>query len=191
MELQHVKTTLKTTTEGQREAIEESTRGEFERNKLTQKVRELETQLSMSRKDTEELSTNYQKLVQEKNGLMQQLALFEKDSFEIQARVKRGLEAERDVQIKDQTVESLKDQKRDAERHLEQKTTELELKSNEILRLQQKLETVQSYNATLEKDISETREQVAKLSSTVNEGQDETLKNQNLKNKAELQIVDL
>ena len=29
---------------------------------------------------------------------MQQLALFEKDSFEIQARVKRGIEAERDNQ---------------------------------------------------------------------------------------------
>ena len=41
---------------------------------------------------------------------------------------------------------------------MEQKTTELELKTNEISRLMQKLETVQSYNATLEKDISETRE---------------------------------
>ena len=101
LELSHVKTTLKTTSDQQREAIEESTRGEFERNKLTQKVRELETQLQMSRKDTEELSQSYQKLVQEKNNLMQQLSLFEKDSFEIQARVKRGIEAERDVQIKD------------------------------------------------------------------------------------------
>ena len=163
MELNHVKTSLKTTTETQREMVEDNTRGEFERNKLTQKVRELETQLQMSRKDTEELAANYQKLVQEKNALMQQLSLFEKDSFEIQTRVKRGLEAEREVQNKDQVVEDLKDQKRDVERILEQRTTELELKSNEILRLQQKLETVQSYNATLEQDISETREQVARL----------------------------
>ena len=163
MELNHVKTSLKTTTETQREMVEDNTRGEFERNKLTQKVRELETQLQMSRKDTEELAANYQKLVQEKNALMHQLTLFEKDSFEIQTRVKRGLEAEREVQYKDQVVEDLKDQKRDVERILEQRTTELELKSNEILRLQQKLETVQSYNATLEQDISETREQVARL----------------------------
>ena len=112
----------------------------------------------MSRKDTEELSQSYQGLVLEKNKLMEQLALFEKDSFEIQARVKRGIEAERDVQVKDQTVEQLKDQKRDVERVLETKTTELELKTNEIQRLNQKLETVQSYNATLEKDIAETRE---------------------------------
>ena len=63
MELNHVKCSLKTTTETQREMVEDNTRGEFERNKLTQKVRELETQLQMSRKDTEELSVNYQKLV--------------------------------------------------------------------------------------------------------------------------------
>ena len=43
MELNHVKCTLKSTTDNQREAIEDNTRGEFERNKLTQKVRELET----------------------------------------------------------------------------------------------------------------------------------------------------
>ncbi len=35
MELNHVKCSLKTTTDNQREVIEESTRGEFERNKLT------------------------------------------------------------------------------------------------------------------------------------------------------------
>ena len=82
----------------------------------------------------------------------------------------RGLEAEKEVQSQGNQVESLKDQKRDVERQLEQKNTEAELKQNEILRLQQKLETVQSYNATLEKDISETREQVAKLNSEINDG---------------------
>ena len=101
---------------------------------------------------------------------MQQLTMFEKDSFEIQARVMRGLEAEKEVQNQGNQVESLKDQKRDVERQLEQKNTEAELKQNEILRLQQKLETVQSYNTTLEKDISETREQVAKLNSEINDG---------------------
>ena len=59
------------------------------------------------------------------------------------------------------------------------------------MRLQQKLETVQSYNATLEKDISETREQVAKLNSELNDGQDQTTKAQSMKDKAELLIVDL
>ena len=43
MELNHVKSTLRNTTENQREMVEDNTRSEFERNKLNQKVRELET----------------------------------------------------------------------------------------------------------------------------------------------------
>ena len=43
LELNHVKSTLRNTTENQREMVEDNTRGEFERNKLNQKVRELET----------------------------------------------------------------------------------------------------------------------------------------------------
>ena len=70
-------------------------------------------------------------------------------------------------------------------------TTENELKQSEIERLQSKIETIQSYNSTLEKEISEVRGQVTSLNSKVNEGQDVTLKNQNDKNRAEIQIVDL
>ena len=71
LELNHVKCSLKSATETQHKTIEESTRGEFERNKLVQKVRELENSLQMSRKDTEELQNNYKCLVLEKNQLMQ------------------------------------------------------------------------------------------------------------------------
>ena len=47
------------------------TRAEFERNKLTQKVRDLEAQLSLSKQDTQDLANNYKQLVTEKNTLMQ------------------------------------------------------------------------------------------------------------------------
>jgi hypothetical protein len=43
----------------------------------------------------------------------------------------------------------------------------------------------------LEGEISEVREQVVHLQSQVNDGQDVTAKNQNEKNKAEIQVVDL
>ena len=71
LELRPLKESLKTYTESQQKNIEDMTRGEFEKNKLNQKVRELETQLQISTKDTQELSENYQKLVKEKNALMQ------------------------------------------------------------------------------------------------------------------------
>jgi len=39
-----------------------------------------------------DLSDNYKRLASEKQALVQQLTQFEKDSFEIQTKVKRGLE---------------------------------------------------------------------------------------------------
>lgn len=83
MELRPLKTSLKTFSDTQQKTIEDATRGEFERNKLQQKVSELETELRIARKDTEELSASYKTLVEQKNILMQQLSHFEKDSFEI------------------------------------------------------------------------------------------------------------
>ena len=81
---------------------------------------------------------------------MQQLQLFEKDSYEIQARVKRGIEAEQETKIKDTQLGSLKDKERDLQRQLDQKETECDLKKNEIERLNSRIETMQSYQATLE-----------------------------------------
>ena len=45
LELRPLKESLKSYTDSQQKNIEEMTRGEFEKNKLNQKVRELETQL--------------------------------------------------------------------------------------------------------------------------------------------------
>lgn len=122
---------------------------------------------------------------------MQQLTMFEKDSFEIQTRVKRGIEAERDNQQKDFTMENMKDKERDLQRQINKLTTDNELKTSELDRLHAKIETIQSYNSTLEKEISEVRGQVSQLNSKVSDGQDETLKNQNMKNRADIEIVDL
>ena len=83
LELRPLKATLKSYTEGQQKTIEEATRNEFEKNKLNQKVRQLETSLQNSKIEVDELTSNYQTLIKEKNILMQQLQLFEKDSYEI------------------------------------------------------------------------------------------------------------
>ena len=98
--------------------------------------------LPYNAKDTQELSEGYQQLVKEKNALMQQLAGFEKDSFEIQARVKRGLEAERDNQQKEATMGTMKDKEKDLERQLNKAVTDCELKQSEIERLHAKIETI-------------------------------------------------
>ena len=55
-------------------------------------------------------------MVHEKNALMQQLTSFEKDSYEIQVRVQRGLEAERENQEQSKNVEQMRDKERDLQR---------------------------------------------------------------------------
>ena len=89
------------------------TKAEFERNKLTQKVRDLEAQLSLSKQDTTDLATNSKQLVAEKNALMHQLSQFEKDSFEIQAKVRRGIDLSKESEKIERTVSEMRDRERD------------------------------------------------------------------------------
>lgn len=51
-------------------------------------------------------------LISEKQTLINQLAAFEKDSFEIQARVKHGLESEQTAEALGLQVAALKDKER-------------------------------------------------------------------------------
>jgi chromosome segregation ATPase len=77
LELRPLKNQLKGYSETQKQVIEESTKTDFERNKLQQRVRELETQLTVAKAETQDLSDSFRALVQEKNTLMQQLTSFE------------------------------------------------------------------------------------------------------------------
>ena len=107
-------------TASQQKQIEDITKAEFERNKLTQKVRDLEAQLSLSKQDTLVLATNYKQLVAEKNALMQQLSQFEKDSFEIQTKVRRGIDLSKESEKVERTVSELRERERELVRQLEQ-----------------------------------------------------------------------
>lgn len=82
LELRPLKTQLKGFSETQKQVIEDATKTDFERTKLQQRVRELETQLAVAKSETAELSQSFKELVQEKNQLMAQLGSFEKENFE-------------------------------------------------------------------------------------------------------------
>lgn len=62
---------------------------------------------------------------------MQQLAQFEKDSFEIQAKVKRGIDLSKESEKVERTVSEMRDRERDLVRQLEQLQVQLELKQSE------------------------------------------------------------
>jgi hypothetical protein len=63
LELRPLKTQIKGYSETQKLVIEESTKTDFERTKLSQRVRELETQLSVAKAETKDLSDSFKALV--------------------------------------------------------------------------------------------------------------------------------
>lgn len=71
LQLRPLKESLAQFSESQRQTIEEMTKSDFEKNKLRQKVRELESHLDLARADVDELSGKYRELVQEKNALLE------------------------------------------------------------------------------------------------------------------------
>lgn len=85
----------------------------------------------------------------------------------------------------------MRDRERDLLRQIDKKQQECELKHNENERLNQKLKTVQSYTNTLEKDLKDSRDQLVSMTNQINNGQNESVKNVNAKNKAEITIIDL
>lgn len=63
LELRPLKTQLRGFSETQKQVIEDATKTDFERTKLQQRVRELETQLSVAKSELAELSDSFKALV--------------------------------------------------------------------------------------------------------------------------------
>ena len=167
------------------------TKAEFERNKLTQKVRDLEAQLSLSKQDTADLATNYKQLVAEKNALMQQLAQFEKDSFEIQAKVRRGINLTKESEKVERNVSEMRDRERELIRQLEQLQVQMELKQSEQERLTSKATSAQAYAKSLEQDLEQARDEIRQLTGQINQGANENIKTVGKVNKQDVQIIEL
>jgi len=65
------------------------------------------------------------------------------------------------------------------------------LKNSELDRASGKLETLQSYNQTLEKEITDLRNKVSSLNGEIHDGQNATIKQEHQKNQQEIEIFDL
>lgn len=102
--------------------------------------------------------------------LVEQLRNFEKESFEIQTKVKRGLEADAESKTAGAAISSLKDTERELQRELDQANQKMTLKNSELDRANGKIETLNSYNETLEREVGELRNKVATLNGEIHEG---------------------
>lgn len=121
-------------------------RTEFERNKLQKSLLDLQNDYDRIKSDNEELTQKNFQLTQQSTVLVEQLRNFEKESFEIQTKIKRGLEVENENKTHGEAISTLRDNERDLARQIDKLNQDLALKNSELNRATGKVETLQSYN---------------------------------------------
>ena len=103
------------------------------------------------------MNAKYNNIMVQNQKLIEQLRLFEKDSYEIQAKIKRGFEVEKENEGHSKYIESLRDKERELLRQVEQLKQTIKSKEDEIQRMQGKVESANIYSRTLEQEVSELR----------------------------------
>lgn len=67
----------------------------------------------LAKRDLVELNVKYTSLVHQNQKLIDQLKILEQESFEIQARIRRGIEVERENENITKTVDQYKEKERE------------------------------------------------------------------------------
>lgn len=191
LQLRPLQAQLQNFSESNRAQIESNVKSEFERQKLQKSVLELQNDLQRTKVDNEQLVQKNFTLTEQNVVLVEQIRTFEKETFEIQTKIQRGLETDQENKNNGQAISVLRDKERELQREIESLQQKLVLKDSEVNRANGKTETLQSYNQTLEAEIKDLRSKVAELNGVVHTGQTETIKNEHKKNQHELEIYDL
>ena len=71
------------------------------------------TERDLAKRDLVELNVKYTSLVHQNQKLIDQLKILEQESFEIQARIRRGIEVERENENITKTVDQYKENERE------------------------------------------------------------------------------
>lgn len=101
------------------------------------------------------------------------------------------MEYENENKTHGQAISTMKDRERDLQRQIDLLNQQLTLKKSEIDRCQGKIETLSSYNHTLEGEITDLRNKTSALNNEIHNGQSETIKFEHKKNQQEIEIFDL
>jgi predicted nucleic acid-binding Zn-ribbon protein len=69
---------------------------DYERGRLQSQLQSITNERDLAKSEVQELQVKYTTLVTQNERLKEQLRLLEQESFEIQARLRRGIEVERE-----------------------------------------------------------------------------------------------
>ena len=109
LQLRPLKNQLEQYSQSTQKQIEESVRLDYDRGRLQTQVQTVSNERDLAKQEVAELQVKYTTLLQQNERIKEQLRLLESESFEIQARVRRGVEVERENENISRTVEAQRD----------------------------------------------------------------------------------
>ena len=96
LQLRPLKSQLEQYSQSTQKQIEEAVKLDYDRGRLQAKLNEISTERDLAKQEATELQVKYNTLLSQNERLKEQLRVLEQESFEIQARLRRGIEVERE-----------------------------------------------------------------------------------------------
>jgi chromosome segregation ATPase len=105
LQLRPLKSQLENFSQATQKQIEEAVRVDYDRSRLQSKLTEVQSERDLARDELGQLNAKHSAVVAQNARLIEQLKALEQESFEIQARIRRGIEVERENENITRSVE--------------------------------------------------------------------------------------
>lgn len=184
-------TQLENYSQSTQKQIEESARADHERTRLQSKLTEAQHERDQAKQELAELNVKHSSAIAQNQRLLEQLRIFEQESFEIQARIRRGVEIERENENMAKNVEAQRERERDMARQAEELKGQLRQRELEIERLLGKNDNVNYFQRNLEVELGQLRAESMRLNEALNACKTEEVRQEQRRNQMELEILDL
>jgi len=186
-----LKTQLENFSQATQKQIEEAVRSDFDRQKLNSRVTELQSERDLLKDELSTLNSKHSALLATNSRLVEQLKSLEQESFEIQARIRRGIEVERENENISRSVEQQREREREQARVIEEVRGTVRAKDLEIDRMQAKIESAQLLHRQLEAEMMQLRNENARMLENMNAMKTQEVRGESRKNQYELEIMDI
>lgn len=137
---------------------------------------ELQNEVDVLRGDLNDLNAKHSHLIAQNSKLIEQLKIFEKESFEIQTKIRRGFEVERENENISKTVDQYRQQERELNRQIDELKSQLRQKEQEIDRLKSRTDNASYYTKTLEQDLQQLRDENMALNEQINQQKSDSIR---------------
>jgi len=145
----------------------------------------------LAKTELAELHVKYTTLVTSNERLKDQLRLLEHESFEIQARLRRGIEVERENENITKSVEAQRERDLQKARTIEELRGIIRAKDLEIERISGKTEVIGGQSRLVEQELGDAKAEVQRLLEVVNRCKTQEVIAEQRKNQFEIEIIDL